>query len=207
MYIFLPNKLNQSINHLFNYTVLSQRIDGPCNDVRRSTRPNSLRDESRSWFQFTKIQCSPDIPCYPRVTKLKAASDGQYKLALANGVFLIEGLSVRLSFQRLIGKYYSAGFEELDFAGDPQGTADYINQWVEDRTNGKIKDIVSPDLIEQSMMAPANTIYFKGFWKCPVQHSRYKTRTFQSVPRSGSVCEHGDPDRPTEVLDEPSFGL
>jgi serpin B len=82
-------------------------------------------------------------------------------------VFLTEGLSVRLSFKRLISKFYSAGLEELDFAGDPQGTADYINQWVEDRTNGKIKDIVSPDLIQQSVMALANAIYFKGFWKCP----------------------------------------
>ncbi|KAK2138156.1 hypothetical protein NP493_8561g00001 [Ridgeia piscesae] len=98
---------------------------------------------------------------------LNAGSDGQYKLTLANGVFLTEGLSVRLSFKRLISKFYSAGFEELDFAGDPQGTADYINQWVEDRTNGKIKDIVSPDLIQQSVMALANAIYFKGFWKCP----------------------------------------
>ena len=98
---------------------------------------------------------------------LNAGSDGQYKLTVANGVFLTEGLSVRLSFKRLISKFYSAGFEELDFAGDPQGTADYINQWVEDRTNGKIKDIVSPDLIQQSVMALANAIYFKGFWKCP----------------------------------------
>ena len=113
---------------------------------------------------------------------INAWGGGLYKLALANGVFLTEGLSVRLSFQRLISKYYSAGFEVLDFAGDPQGAADYINQWVEGRTSGKIKDIVSPDLIEQSVMALANAIYFKGFWKCPFNTLDTRPAPFKVSP-------------------------
>ena len=110
----------------------------------------------------------------------------QYTLALANGIFVDKTLSIRLSFRKLIAKYYSAGFKVLDFHGDSEGTADYINGWVEDRTNDKIKDIVTPDQIGMSEMALVNAIYFKGQWKYPFDPKITRVAMFQ-VSRNKEV--------------------
>ena len=90
----------------------------------------------------------------------------QYKLALANGAFVNEGFTLRPSFTDILSTYYSAGFSLLDFDNDPEGAADYINGWVEDRTNGKIKDLVDADAVIESPLVLVNAIYFKGDWKC-----------------------------------------
>ena len=107
------------------------------------------------------------------------AVQDQYTLALANGIFVDENLSIRLSFRSFLAKYYSAGFKVLDFHGDSEGTAGYINEWVEDRTNDKIKDIVSKEIIDLADMALVNAIYFKGQWKCPFNPDITRTAMFQ----------------------------
>ena len=88
----------------------------------------------------------------------------RYKLALANGVFVNTQFSMFPTFTQLLASYYSAGFKSLDFDNDAQRSADYINQWVEQRTNNKIKDIVTADGVQGSPLVLVNTIYFKGDW-------------------------------------------
>jgi len=53
----------------------------------------------------------------------------------------------------------------LNFGGDPNGSRLTINQWVEDKTNAKIKDLL-PDGTINSMTAAVlvNAVYFKGDW-------------------------------------------
>ena len=106
------------------------------------------------------------------------AAHGRYTLSLANGVFVDTGFTLRQSYRSLLSNCYSASFEQLDFSGDPTGAADYINQWVEDRTNYKMQDIVSPIDVEGSALALANAIYFKGTWKCPFDPDRTDVAPF-----------------------------
>ena len=94
------------------------------------------------------------------------AAHGRYSLSLANGVFVDTRFTLRQSYRSLLSKCYSASFKQLDFSGDPEGAAAYINQWVEDRTNDKIQDIVSEGDVKGAALALANAIYFKGTWKC-----------------------------------------
>ena len=95
------------------------------------------------------------------------ASHGKYTLALANGVFVDTRYSIRPSFHRDLAKYYSASFKLLEFDKNPKASADYINRWVENKTNDKIKNIVSPADVAGANVALANAIYFKGKWKFP----------------------------------------
>ncbi len=40
-----------------------------------------------------------------------------------------------------------------------------MNAWIEDRTHGKIKDLISPAaLSSNTMMILANAVYFKGMF-------------------------------------------
>ena len=56
--------------------------------------------------------------------------------------------------------------EKLDFAGDPEGAIDTINEWVEKKTNDKIKDLLSKDDIDRlTYLVLTNAIYFKSDWR------------------------------------------
>ena len=88
----------------------------------------------------------------------------RYKLALANGVFVNTRFNMFQTFTNLLASYYSAGFKSLDFDNDAQKSADYINQWVEQRTNNKIKDLVTAAAVKNSPLVLVNAIYFKGDW-------------------------------------------
>ncbi|KAK2150647.1 hypothetical protein NP493_2749g00001 [Ridgeia piscesae] len=89
-----------------------------------------------------------------------------YKLALANGMFVDVKFNMFQSFTNLLMERYSAGYKLLDFNNDAAGSADYINKWVEDRTNGKITDLLDAGQVFKSDLVLVNTIYFKGDWKC-----------------------------------------
>ena len=107
------------------------------------------------------------------------AAHGRYTLSLANGVFVDTRFTLRQSYRSLLSNCYSASFEQLNFTGDPTGAADYINQWVEDRTNEKIQEIVYPTDVEDAALALANAIYFNGTWKCQFDPDRTAVAPFR----------------------------
>ncbi|MDO9537902.1 MAG: serpin family protein [Thermoplasmata archaeon] len=94
-----------------------------------------------------------------------AVSDS-YNLSTANSYWLREGQNLNELYRNAIESYYLAHGEELDFAGDPAGSAKTINDWVEQQTNGKIKELISTDNIDSfTYLILTNAIYFKSDWK------------------------------------------
>ena len=115
------------------------------------------------------------------------ANQGYYTLALANGLFVDVGFSILPSFPSLLANFYSASFKLLDLKKKPTTSADYINQWVEDKTNKKIKDIVSAGDLVNAEFALANAIYFKGSWKCPFDPLDTRSAQFHVSPGQASA--------------------
>lgn len=113
--------------------------------------------------------------------------DSQYALLLANGLFVNDRFNILPSFTNLLATYYSAGFETLDFNNDAAGSADYINQWVEERTNDKIQNLLKPGQVQDSPQVLVNTIYFKGDWKC--QFSRTTQAHFHTSNSKQSMVK------------------
>ena len=58
---------------------------------------------------------------------------------------------------------------------DPEKT---INQWVEEKTNGKIEEIIDSPLDPDLVTVLINAIYFKGDWKYEFDESQTEDRTF-----------------------------
>jgi serpin B len=60
---------------------------------------------------------------------------------------------------------YDADIEYLDFVGDPEGSRQVINQWVEDNTDGLITELLPSDCIDDlTYLVLANTVYFMAEW-------------------------------------------
>ena len=89
-----------------------------------------------------------------------------YDLSTANSYWLRIGEALNDSYRSTIENDYRAHGQQLNFAGDPSGSADTINNWVESETNGKIKNLISPSMITPlTYLILTNAIYFKSDWK------------------------------------------
>ena len=88
--------------------------------------------------------------------------DDQVEFSIANSIWYRLGFQVLSEFIKTNKDYFDAEVKEIDFT-DPQ-TVEVINQWIEDKTNGKIQDML--DFIPgNAVMYLINAIYFNAQWK------------------------------------------
>jgi serpin B len=89
-----------------------------------------------------------------------------FQLAVANTLWGQKAYPWRQEFLDIQMERFSAGFHEADFKSDPDGERQRINQWVEQQTRDKIKELLKPGIITPlTRMVLANAIYFKGEWE------------------------------------------
>ncbi len=111
--------------------------------------------------------------------------DPTVQVSIANSLWAKQGFSFKPEFQQTNQEYYKANLTELDFK-NPQAPS-IINNWVSQKTQGKIDRIVdkiSPDQV----LFLINAIYFKGNWETPFDKSKTTNKTF-SLP-DGSSKQH-----------------
>lgn len=88
--------------------------------------------------------------------------DENITLSIANSVWARKGETFKPNFINTVQKFFNAKTTTLDF-NDPK-SADLINSWASENTNGKIPTIVNPPLPSDMVMYLINAVYFKGSW-------------------------------------------
>jgi serpin B len=97
-----------------------------------------------------------------------AAGGRPYELSVGNALWGQKGFPWRQDFLDRQRQRFGAGFNEADFASNPEAERLRINRWVEEKTKDRIKELLKPnDLDELTRMVLANAIYFKGKWAEP----------------------------------------
>jgi serpin B len=93
--------------------------------------------------------------------------DGQgFRLRLVNAIWGQQGYGFLDSFLDLLAVNYDAGLRLLDFFTDPNAARLVINDWVEQQTEGKIKDLLEPGTVTgDTRLVLTNAIYFNAQWK------------------------------------------
>ncbi|WP_297534511.1 serpin family protein [Thermococcus sp.] len=99
------------------------------------------------------------------------------ELTIANALWVQEGYHLKENYLRVIRKYYLGDVRELDFKGNPGGAERTINEWVEEKTNGKIKNLVS-GLTPNTRLVITNAVYFKANWTLRFSPSGTHNGTF-----------------------------
>jgi len=90
------------------------------------------------------------------------------QLLTANALWAQAGERILPDFQKRIEINYQGGLYPVDFRQAPQDALRTINAWVEEHTNGKIKDLLKPRHIDsQTLLILTNAIYFKALWATP----------------------------------------
>jgi serpin B len=71
---------------------------------------------------------------------------------------------VKKSFADVATKSFNSEAQPLDFSKN-EDAAKSINNWVEEKTNNKIKDLIASDSLDSdTRMVLVNAIHFKGTW-------------------------------------------
>ncbi|MEG4856195.1 serpin family protein [Microcoleus sp. K1-B6] len=111
--------------------------------------------------------------------------DPNVQVSIANSLWAKQGFSLKPEFQQTNQEYYKANLTELDFM-NPQ-VPSIINNWVSQKTQGKIDQIVK-EISPDQVLFLINAIYFKGNWETPFDKSQTANQTF-SLP-DGTSKQH-----------------
>jgi serpin B len=101
-----------------------------------------------------------------------------YQLRVANRLWGQKGYPIRPEFLALTREQYGAEMSLLDFAQAESARAE-INQWVEQQTNGKIKDLIASGMIGAfTRLVLTNAVYFQGDWVKPFDKKNTRDEDF-----------------------------
>lgn len=89
-----------------------------------------------------------------------------YMLSLANRLYGEKSYQFIDKFISESQKYYQAGLEPVDFIKNSEAARVNINNWVEENTQGKIKDLLPQGILnEMTSLVLVNAIYLKANWE------------------------------------------
>jgi serpin B len=92
------------------------------------------------------------------------------QLNIANSTWGQEGYEFIPAFLNVLAENYDAGMRTLDYEKDPEGCRQIINNWVSEKTNGKIKDLIpTGGITPLTRLVLTNAIYFKAVWMFPFE--------------------------------------
>jgi serpin B len=151
----------------------------------------------------------------PRVNGAGVAPSARgYELRTANAVWAQKGMSWQPEFQARLAGYGTGAFREADFPANPEAERKRVNDWAEQETSGRIKDLVPRGAINRTTrMVLGNAVYFKGEWQARFDPKRTYPRPFKladgttkDIPmmfREGDFRYYAAPDR--DAQGEPEF--
>jgi serine protease inhibitor len=113
---------------------------------------------------------------YLNLTRQLRGMDKKVAMEIANSVWYTQELQIKKPFKNILKEYYDAEATALNF-GNP-ASKDIINKWIEDKTLGKIKDMLD-QIPPDAVMYLVNAIYFKADWTFQFDKSATKKEPFK----------------------------
>ena len=145
---------------------------------------NETRDEMAEVLRYQV----DDATLFPSFNKLDLAlhsraeisgDDDPPTLAIANQTWGHRDLDFVQDYLNILSQHFGSDMRAVDFANDYEETRQAINEWVEDRTEDRIKDLLPPDsLSAATRFVLVNAIYFYADWKNPFDDDRTQEQPF-----------------------------
>lgn len=102
-----------------------------------------------------------------------------YFLKTANALWAQKDYPFLDSYFKNVETYYSGKATNLDFIKDTENSRVTINDWVEEKTNDKIKDLIPKGVLApETTLVLTNTLYFKGNWSSKFEAENTKEADF-----------------------------
>ena len=122
--------------------------------------------------------------------KPEESEGSEFQLNIANSIWGQAGYAFESAFLDILARHYGAGLYNVDYIGAPEAARGAINDWIEEETEEKIKDLIPPGAInELTRMVLANAIYFNGSWRYPFNEEITQPAAFTLLDGSESSVD------------------
>ena len=138
--------------------------------------------EIKSVFGFPKYDNSRRNQYSDLLSEINK-KDKEYALKTANALWAEQDFNFLDKYLTTVEKYYGGKTTNLDFKNEPDSSRLIINNWVEDKTNNKIKDLFPEGSIHpQTRLVLTNAIYFKAEWLKQFDADKTRDKNFRVNP-------------------------
>ena len=128
--------------------------------VSTGARGNTLQQIQSACF----FPSSPSLQLGYQQAIPTIRSTDSFIMEAANTIFAMEDFSLLPEFEEILTRNFQSSIQRVDF-GDPDVAARMINNWVEEMTRERIKNLITKNMISSATrMVLINGIYFKGDW-------------------------------------------
>jgi serpin B len=120
---------------------------------------------------------------FARIFNRLNTRDTACELNIANALWAQKDYQFSSSYLDLTSRYYSGRATNLDFWHATEESRLTINQWVEEQTRDRIKDLLSKGALDTlTRLVLTNAIYFKGKWTNEFDKKYTKDTIFRIRP-------------------------
>lgn len=143
------NALVSPLSVMLALAMTANGAKGETKEQMEALLGNGMDIETLNEYLYTYMN---DLPSFEKA-----------KLVLANSIWFrdIESLDVKRDFLQKNADYYSADVYKAPF---DKKTCDDINRWIEEKTDGMIKDMLD-EIDRDAVMYLINTVLFDAEWK------------------------------------------
>lgn len=116
---------------------------------------------------------------------IETAKGENRQLSIANSVW-VKDVTLLDAYQSVLKNDYDAEGFTTDFSADAAKT---INDWVSDKTDGEIGDLVTPSSIEDLSLLLIDALSFDAKWETPYEEGAVGSMIFTDADRKETECE------------------
>ncbi|MDD5086798.1 MAG: serpin family protein, partial [Candidatus Nanoarchaeia archaeon] len=191
-----PEKVNEVVdaNNEFAFDLYSKYKDEKQGNIFFS--PYSISTAMAMTYEGARGQTADEIkqvfhfpdedvrrPAFARLYNNMNIGNKEYELSTANALWAQKDYKFLDEYFSTIKRYYDGDVTNLDFMGETEKSRLTINNWVEDKTRNKIKDLMPQDAITyDTRLVLTNAIYFKGDWVLQFDKSKTREADFKVSP-------------------------
>ncbi len=120
-----------------------------------------------------------------RELPFETESGDVFKLNIANSLWAQESFPFRQDYLDQMQSIYAGQLFPVDFTSEPDAVREQINDWIADRTEDKIQDMLPMGVIDAATrMVLVNAIYFIASWDTPFDEFNTRDKTFTLIDGS-----------------------
>lgn len=120
---------------------------------------------------------------FARIFNQLNAPNSKYDLNTANAIWIQSNYPLSPDYVSIMDSYYVGKAVNVDYAEDAEGARRTINDWVEKRTNSRIKDLLPENSLDGfTRLVLTNATYFKGEWENAFDPKKTSPATFRVSP-------------------------
>jgi serpin B len=105
-----------------------------------------------------------------------------FRLNVVNAIWGQKDHAFESDYLDVLARNYGAGLRVLDFKTQPEPSRVTINEWVEEQTESRIKDLIPQGAIDSlTRLVLTNAVYFNAAWESQFKESATAPGVFQLI--------------------------